>query len=498
MKYQKLILFLFVSFSLLMGCSNNTDEDLNSVSIGLQLEPPVLDPTINPAAAIAQITLINIFEGLTRVNESGEVLPGLAQDWEISPNGLNYKFNLRKNIFFSDGTKFDSSDVLFTFNKNAAEDSNNPRRSYFTQINKIEILDEFTVVISLENPSSLFLFNLAENVSVIVAPESSATNSTNPVGTGPFRISKWIPGESVELVKNLLYRDVNSIALDRVVFKFIGDPASQITALLAGDIDYLPNIAAIEQAAQIENDDRFRILSGTTEGETILAINNSRPPFDNILVRRALSHAVNREEVISGAMFGFGEPIGTHFSPHHPAYLDLTETYPHSIELAKQLLKEADIDQLALTITLPPTTYARRSGEIIASQLQKVGIEVNLEPVEWALWLDTVYSKANYDLTIVSHVEPMDIGIYANPDYYFRYNSEIFQSLIDEANSTTDIGKNYKLLQDAQRILAEDAVNVFLFELPKVGAANALLNGLWKNAPMFLNDMGAVNWSKKN
>ena len=151
-----------------------------------------------------------------------------------------------------------------------------------------------------------------------------------------------------------------------------------------------------------------------------------------------------------------------------------------------------------MTITLPPTTYARRSGEIIAAQLAEVGMTVRLEPVEWARWLDSVYGAANYDLTIVSHVEPMDIGIYADPGYYFRYDSEAFRALLDAANRAPESEEQILYWQAAQRLLAEDAVNVFLFELPRVGAAHVELEGLWRNAPMFLNDMAAVRWGGGN
>ena len=466
-----------------------------SVVVGLQLEPPVLDPTINPAAAIAQITLVNVFEGLTRIDESGRVLPGLAERWEVSPDGRTYTFALRQGVRFSDGTAFDSGDVKFTFERNAAPDSTNSRRSYFTQMESIVTPDEHTVTVTLAEPSALFLFNLSENVSVIVAPETAADNATHPVGTGPFRFRSWQPGESVVLERNPLYREVDAVGLDEVVFRFIGDAAAQVTALRAGDIDYLPNLAAVEQAEQIAQDPEFQVLAGTTEGETILAINNSRPPFDNLLVRRALAHAVDREQVVAGAMFGYGTPIGSHFAPHHPAYVDLTGMYPHDPARARALLAEAGVAGLELTITVPPTTYAQRSAEIIAAQLAAVGVTVELESVEWARWLETVYAEANYDLTIISHVEPMDIGIYGDAGYYFRYDSPAFRALLAAANRAAIPEEQYRLWGEAQRMLAVDAVNVFLFELPRVGAARAELRGLWRNAPMFLNDMAVVRWA---
>ena len=501
MRRMRWILVLAVGLvsGLLMGCGEESAVVRStSVAVGLQLQPPVLDPTINPAAVIAQITLINVYEGLTRINETGAVLPGLAERWEVSPDGRTYTFFLREDVRFSDGTAFESEDVRFTFARNASPISKNPRRSYFTQMERVETPDEHTVVITLAEPNALFLFKLAENVSVIVAPETAATNATNPVGTGPFRLNKWTPGRSVTLERNPLYRNADSVSLDQVVFKFIGDAAAQVTALQAGDIDYLPNVAAVEQAAQIAADERFRLLEGTTEGETILAINNARAPFDNVLVRRALAHAVDRAEVVDGAMFGFGTPIGSHFAPHHPAYVDLTGVYPHDQNRARQLLAEAGVENLELTITLPPVTYAQRAGEIIAAQLAEIGVTVSLERVEWARWLESVHKEANYDLTIVSHVEPMDIGIYADPGYYFRYDSAEFRALLDAANRSVDLADQYRNWELAQRKLAEDAVNVFLFQLPRVGAARVELEGLWNNAPMFLNDMAAVRWADGN
>ena len=335
------------------------------VRVALQLEPPVLDPTINPAAAIAQITHLNVYEGLTRIDETGRVLPALAEAWEVSDDGRAYTFHLRQGVRFSDGTAFDSGDVQFSFARNAAPDSTNPRRSYFTQIVRIDTPNARTVVLTLAEPSGLFLFHLAESASVIVAPETAATNAVAPVGTGPFRFESWTPGESVTLVRNPMYRDPGTVALDGVTFRFIGDAAGQIAALQAGDIDYLPNIAAVEAAAELAADERFQVLVGSTEGETILALNNARAPFDDIRVRRALSHAIDRAEIIAGAMFGHGTPIGSHFAPHHPAYVDLTDVYPHDPDRARELLAAAGLpDGRTYTLTLPPTTYAQRSERL--------------------------------------------------------------------------------------------------------------------------------------
>ena len=158
---------------------------------------------------------------------------------------------------------------------------------------------------------------------MIVSPATADANATKPVGTGPFRFSNWVQGDRVELVRNADYWG-EPAKLEKVTFKFISDPTAAFAAMMAGDIDAFPNFPAPENLAQFAADPRFQVIVGSTEGETILAMNNARPPFDDIRVREAIAHAIDRQAIIDGAMFGYGTPIGSHFAPHHPAYVDLT------------------------------------------------------------------------------------------------------------------------------------------------------------------------------
>jgi peptide/nickel transport system substrate-binding protein len=205
--------------------------------------------------------------------------------------------------------------------------------------------------------------------------------------------------------------------------------------------------------------------------------------------------AIDRKAVIDGAQFGYGTPIGTHFAPHNPAYVDLTGAYPYDPAKAKQMLKDAGYPNgFKATLKLPPVEYARRGGEIIASQLKAIGVDVQIVPIEWAQWLTEVFANKNYDLTIVSHTEPMDIDIYARDDYYFDYHSDAFKKIMADLNLATDPAKRTALLQAAQRQITGDAVNVFLFELAKAGVWNAKLKGLWENEPIQATDLTGVYW----
>jgi peptide/nickel transport system substrate-binding protein len=331
----------------------------------------------------------------------------------------------------------------------------------------------------------------------IVSEASAPTNMENPIGTGPFKFQNWARGSAVTLVRNDEYWGTPAF-LERAEFRFVPDAAAAVPALLSGDVQAFSNMPAGDALPQVQGDARFEVVIGSTEGETILSINNAKEPFNDLRVRQAISHAINREQVIAGAgTGGLGTPIGSHFAPHHPAYVDLTGTYPFDPDRARALLAEAGVAEgTAITLKLPPPTYARDGGQVVAAQLRNIGFEVEIIPLEWPQWLEQVFTGKDFDLTIISHVEPMDIDIYSRDDYYFQYQSEPFDELFAELTVTTDEARRYELYGDAQRILAEDAANGFLFQLPKVGVWDKRLEGMWENWPLSVAPLGEVRWTE--
>ena len=466
------------------------------ITVALQLEPPHLDPTSAAAGAIDSVLYSNVFEGLTRFMGDGSVVPGLAESWEISDDGLTYTFKLRSGVTFHDGTAMDAEDVKFTFDRILAEDSANAQKALYAAISAVEVVDPRTVRMTLSEPNGNMLFNLAWGDAVIVAPESIENIKQNPIGTGPFKFDSWTQGDSIRISQYDGYWGTKP-ALTEATFKFISDPTAAFAAVMAEDVDAYPNFPAPENLPQFEADPRFKVYYGSSEGETILSINNKQPPFDDVRVREAVAHAIDRQAIIDGAMFGLGTPIGTHFAPHNPAYVDLTGNSAYDPDKAKSLLAEADLaDGFETTLHLPPPSYARRGGEIIAAQLAEVGIKAEIINVEWAQWLETVFRGKNFGLSIVSHTEPMDIGIYARPDYYFQYDNKDFQDLMATLNSTTDPDKRTELLQQAQTIISGDYVNGYLFQLGWPTVAKAGVQGLWTNAPTQATDLTGVSWAE--
>jgi ABC-type transport system substrate-binding protein/ABC-type dipeptide/oligopeptide/nickel transport system permease component len=462
------------------------------LTLGLQLEPPNLDPTSGAAVATDDVVYANIFEGLVRLDPAGVVKPLLATWWEVTPDGLTYTFHLRNGVRFQDGTPFDADVVKFSLERAIAPGSTNVQKQALGVIRKIEVVDPQTVRLRLSQADSTLLYVLAWGDAVMVSPKSAASLATAPIGTGPFKFGGWRRGDAVTLVRNDGYWGAPA-KLRQVVFKFIADPAAAFAAIRTHDVDAFPDYPAPENLAQLRQDPALKVISASSEGEVILAINNRSGPLADVRVRRAIQHALDRRAIIDGAMYGYGQPIGSHFPPQNAAYVDLTGLYPHDVAKAKALLAEAGYPNgLMLTMKLPPPNYARRSGEIAASQLAAVGIRVKIENLEWAQWLDQVFGRHAFDLTVVSHAEPMDYDIYDRPDYYFGYRNADFHALMTALKATTDDGQRTAILRQVQRKIADDAVNGFLFQFPRLGVYDARLKDIFVNSPTRTVDLHAA------
>jgi len=465
----------------------------DSISMAMALEPPGLDPTASAASAIGEITLYNIYETLTKIHPDGSVTPLLAESWEVSPDLRTYTFKLRKGVKFSNGEAFNANTVKFAFDRAGGDKSTNKDKRTFAAITT-QVVDDHTVVLLTKEIDPDFLFLMGQATAVIVEPKSAGSNATQPVGTGPYKLENWVKGSSLTLSKWDGHRNAGAIKLRRASFRFIADPAAQIAALLAGDVDAFPRVTA-RGIDQFKSNPKFQVMFSGSRAKTILAINNKKKPFDDVRVRRAVNMALDRKAVIQGAADGYGVPIGSYYPPSAPGYIDLTKVNAYDPDKARALLKEAGVSNLEVTITLPPPPYARQGGEVIASMLDKVGIKAKLQNVEWAQWLSGVYGNKNYDLTIISHVEPFDLGNFSRPGYYWNYENPKFNAMYDKYKQTANAGERTRILGDIQRLVADDAVHGYLYQPQWVTIANKGVKGLWKDMPIFANDLSALSWS---
>ena len=467
----------------------------DTVVLAMTLEPPGLDPTAGAASAIAEVVLYNIFETLTKINGDGHVSPLLAESWSVSPDAKTYTFKLRRGVKFQNGEPFNAASVRFSLERAVAKDSVNKDKAVFANIASIDTPDEHTVVLTLKNGNPDLLFQLGQGTAIMVEPRSAATNNAQPVGTGPFKLDNWNRGSSVALARWDGHRGAAHVKMRRATIRFINDPAAQVAALLSGDVDAFPRVAAARSLEQFKRDKRFQVLVGGSRAKTIVAINHQRKPLDDVRVRRAIAAAIDRKAIIDGAADGFGVPIGSYYTPGAPGYVDLTALNAYDPAKARALLHQAGVPlPLELTMKLPPTPYARQGGEIIAAMLGKVGIKAKMENIEWAQWLSGVYKDKDYDLTVIAHVEPLDFGNFARPGYYWNYDSPQFNALWAKIQATAKADERNALMGDAQRLVADDAVAAYLYQPTWITVANARLKGLWKDVPLFANDLSALSW----
>ena len=468
----------------------------DSIVLGMTLEPPGLDPTAGAASAIAEVTLYNIFETLTKINADGSVTPLLAERWEVSPDLRTTTFYLRKGVKFSNGEPFNAQAVKFSFDRAAGEKSTNKDKRTFAAMESVRAVDEYTLVIVNKEPDPDFPFLMGQGTAIIVEPKSADTNAAKPVGTGPYVLDGWAKGSSITLKASPSYRAPGALKIKRATFRFISDPAAQVASVLSGDVDAFVRVTP-RGLNQFKSNPRLQTVVAGSRAKTVLAINNAKKPLNDVRVRRAISAAIDRKAVIAGAGDGLGVPIGSHYVPGAPGYIDTTGINPYNPDKARALLKEAGVaTPLELSLVLPPPPYARQGGEVIVSQLAKVGINAKVQNVEWAQWLANTYGGAhNYDLTIISHVEPFDLDNFTKPDYYWGYQNPKFNALYAKIKTTPNLAERNQLLGDAQKLLADDAVLAWLYQPQWVTVAKKGVQGLWKDMPLFVNDLSALSWA---
>lgn len=461
-------------------------------------EPPGLDPTASASAAIDRVVYANIMEGLVKVDRNGTFVPGLATQWEVSADGKVYTFQLRQGVTFHNGESFNAQVAKWNLERGAAENTKNAHPEFFRIIEKIETPDNQTLKVTLKDVDALFIVHMAEGDAVMLPMKGYENMAAAPIGTGPFQFSRWTRGDSVEMVRNNKYWNPALPYLDKVTYRFIKDPSAQVAALKAGDVDLIGWLFAPELATDIAKDKRFKVLSGASTSEVIMSTNNKAKPFDNKLVRQAIAHAIDRQTVIDLVMAGYGTVIGSHWPPVTPYYKDMTGRFPYDPQKARALLTKAGYpDGFSATIKLPAIyPYSQRAGEVIADMLGQIGIKLKIEIVEWGFWLDRIFKQKEFELTMIGHAEAWDIGIYANPDYYFQFDSQEFRDAYAKALKAPNEAEKAKWFGRCQEIVAEEAVNGFLFLSPALSAMKVELMNWWENYPTIALDCTGVWWKR--
>ena len=470
---------------LLAGCASgssggSTSGKSSSLVVAFGVEPANLDFTSTAGAAIPQALLDNVYEGLVKQDASGAIVPDLATDWSVSPDQKTYTFNLRKDVTFSNGDAFNADSVKFSLER-VKSDWTVPQAVGMSVLDKVNVVSPTQAQVVLSRPSNSFLFKLTTRIGAMFTPNGVGDLANKPVGTGPYEVTRFTRGDSLEMKARSDYWGKQP-AMKTVTFRYFKDSTAMSNALSAGDVDVIGTVLTPDSISQFKGNSKFKIIQGPTNGEVVLSFNNAAGPLRDIRVRQAIKYALDRQAIIDTVMDGYGTLIGSMVPPTDPWYEDLTGLYPYDPEKAKSLLKAAGKENLTLRLRLPSNSYAVAAGQVVKSQLAKVGINAKIDVLEFpARWIDLVLKKHDYDMSIIQHVEPRDISHFAEPDYYFGYDSKKVQNLETEADSGP-ASEEVPDMKAAARQIAEDAAADWLFLFPYLAVADANLSGVPQNA----------------
>lgn len=469
------ILALLLAAIVVVSCSRPTSDGESEapgsgkvLEVGATGEPAGMDMVKVDGAGTPFVLLYNVYETLVKLDADKQPQPLLARDWQISEDRLTYTFGLDPAAKFADGSPVDAEAVRHSFQRILDGDAKDSVLSDFAVLDSVEAVDERTVELRLHRPSNLFLLALSSTGGVIVNPNADvATLNETPAGSGPYTLGEWEPGSHVTLQRNTQYWGTPT-HFDTVNFRYYADPNAMNTAMLSGQLDIVSNLTVPQSLQQFEDPERFTVLQGASDGEVVLTYNHGNEALAKKEVRQALNLAVDRQQVLDAAWAGQGALIGSMVPPTDPWYEDLNDVSPFDPERAKQLLKDAGYETgLSLRLRVPNLPYAPPAARSIQSQLRAVGVEVEIEELDFARWLELVYLGGDFDMTIVAHVEPRDLDLYARESNYAHYSNGEFDALLAQADAG-DEEVFVEKQREAARLLAEDAVANWLFLLPNI------------------------------
>ncbi|RNE49608.1 ABC transporter substrate-binding protein [Corynebacterium alimapuense] len=435
--------------------------DADSLVVGTTGVPASLDFTTTAGAAIPQAMMANIYEGLVRIDDDGQIEPLLATSWEVSEDRTVYTFQLREGVRFSDGSAFTADSAVFSINY--VQDSwTNGLKSQMAVVSSAKALDEYTLQVSLTQPSHRWLWSMGTLTGAMFSPTGVDQLATNPVGTGPFTLERFAVGESVSLSARADYW--GTPAQQDASIRYFSDATSAVNALRSGDIDVVWSMQAPELLDNLPEE--YDVQVGTTNGEVLLAMNNDSPPFDDPRVRRAAANAVDRDALNLVVWEGLATDTGGAPVPPSDPWFTGDEYLDFNPERARELLAEAGYNsndnRPHITIAVPTLPYAQNISELLYSQLSEVGFEVTLESVEFpAVWLSQVFSEQDYDMSIMAHVEARDLPtLFGDPDYYLGFdNTEVQEQLLA---ADTQLDETSHMISAVETIMAQTgALTVF-------------------------------------
>ena len=437
----------------LAACGSAAPRD--SVVVAASAAPAGLDFTTTGGAAAPQALVGNVYETLVRIDASGAPVPFLARNWDRE--GGVFTFHLRDDVTFAGGKPFTADDAAFSI-RYVQDEWTNGLKAQMAPVTGVEVVDEHTLRVHVEGGEAAedaWLWSMGTLTGAMMTPEGVDSLATAPLGTGPYTVARFDVGEQIQFDAREDYWG-GPVARDAAI-RYFDDPVSAVNALRVGDADVVWGMQAPQLIDTLPED--IRVEVGTTNGEVLLSMNNTRAPFDDPDVRRAVAYAVDRAAINEVVYNGLATDTGGAPVPPTDPWFTGRDYYPFDPDKARELLAGRTPE---ITITVPNRPYAQEASELLYSQLSDVGFAVRLDTVEFpAVWLNQVLKGHDYQASLVSHVEPRDVPmLFGDPAYYLGYDSATVREQIAAGDIT---GAVNQIMADAGALTLVNAPNIVLY-----------------------------------
>jgi len=450
-----------------------------TLTVSLEGEPDHLDNQAWQAALVQWATdPINGF--LVSYDENLNIVPDIAESWEFTSENT-FKFVLRKNVYFHNGRQVKAEDVKYSFDRVMNETTGSRLRTSLNVVESVEVLNDYEGVFNLKFPFAPLLDQLT--FMAIVPKEASDNMKTNPVGCGPFKFKDWKRDQYLELEKFDKYWKAGSPKVDRLIFKFYPEYSAARSSFLAKDLDILLWLKNIDVQAMKDRKDAY-VVGKNLLGYYYVGFNCQQAPYNDVRVRKAIKYAVDKEACLKSALSGFGDTADVTIDKNSFFY-DKSFEYQRDIEKAKKLLAEAGYPNgFKDKIIVPLTPTEGPLGELMQFQLKEIGIELEVEKLEVASYVERIFTNKDFNVTVCGYTGAGD------PDnlcynYYtttgksniFKYSNPTFDELMESARSTYDKNKRKEYYKEAFTILLEDAPTTHLVREMRNSAVQDYVKG---------------------
>jgi len=484
MRTRLAVLAVLAALGLVTSASAAPPKD--AIVIGLVAEPVTMDPPQITDLNSARVTK-RIFEGLV-AQELGsyKLVPGLAQSWDISKDGLTYTFKLRPNVKFHDGTPFNAEAVKFVFERQLndkgpyyATGTYPYVKGFLGNVAGVEVLDAGTVQIKLKAPLAPFLQYLAHQSLFMFSPESlkkwGKDVVKHPVGTGPFKLDAWEPGVRVVLARNDEYWG-GSPKIRQAIYVPIVEAQARLVALKTGDIDLTMDVPP-DSLDELRRDPNVVVAESNSSAVWYVMLNTRHPILKDRRVRQALNHAVNKDAIIRDILRGTAIVSRGPMSPVYGTfYEDNTARYPHDLDKARALLREAGHPNgFELTFLVPESGSGMQSpvemATVIQANLAQIGVRAKIQTMEWGAYLrkyleqpDMAEMSWNPSIGDPDHMMYMLLSSDRFPPAFNAgyYQNDRVDDLLRRARTTVDEKARVPLYREAQKLVVEDAPWIFV------------------------------------